>query len=502
MARAVEPLEARTLLSAFQVSINFQPATATTPSGYLADTGAFYGDRGNGYTYGWSGGKLPAITRYQHAAKASRNGPDTSYDTFALLYPTGRGSDWQIAVPNGEYTVQVVTGSPIVFPAAYRVQVNGSLVVDGRATQNDQWVTGSDEITVVNGMISVTTMRGAIDRLDSVTITAVSPTVPASPPPTPPSPPPPATLSQPLSWQTLQTNQFPVQPGLAEAQSVVVNGLIYVFGGYDVTEPDYQPTAAAEVFDPTTNTWTSIAPMPAPETHMGVATDGTYIYVAGGYTFNEVTTYQTFATTNVFAYDIGTNTWASYVPLPAARGAGALAYLDGELHFMDGVDVNRDGQTEHWVLNPSDANPQWTDATAVPETSNHTVAVILNGDIVICGGQTTSNDSSTISDVWEWDPNNPGQWTQLASMPYPASHAVAGVIDGEIILMGGTTENDVPLDTVIVYNPSTNSWSYQTSLPDGGRLAAVGGVIGNEIIVAAGFGNGQLNDQTWAAYAS
>lgn len=500
-ARAIELLETRILFDAFQVSVNFQPAKVPTPTGYVADTGAFYGDRGNGYTYGWSGGKLPAITREQFAAKAARNGPDTSYDTFALLYPTGRGSDWQIAVPNGEYTVQVVTGSPIVFPAQYRVQVNGSLVVNGRATEKDQWVSGTEEITVVNGMISLTAIRGTIDRLDSVTITSVSP---ASLPATPPSPPaPPATLSQPLSWETIPTT-IPLpqgeQGGLAEAQSVVADGKLYVFGGYYITNPDYQPTAQAEVFDPTTNVWSLLAPMPAPETHMGVATDGTYIYVAGGYTYNEQTTYQTFATQNVFQYDIATNTWTSYVPLPAARGAGALAYLDGELHFMDGVDINRQGQTDHWVLNPSDANPQWTDATPVPETSNHTVAVILNGDIVICGGQTTSDDSDTIANVFDYDPNT-GQWTALASMPYPASHAVAGVIDNQIILMGGTTTDDHPLDTVIVYNPSTNSWSSQTTLPDA-RLAAVGGIIGNEIIVAAGFGDGQLNAQTWAAFAS
>lgn len=489
------------LLSTFQVSIDFQPAKATTPTAYLADTGALYGDRGNGYAYGWSGSKLPAITRQQQAAKASRNGSDASYDTFALLYPTGRGSDWQIAVPNGEYMVQVVTGSPIVFPAQYKVQVNGSLVVSGRATQKDQWVTGSDEITVVNGMISITSIRGYVDRLDSVTITGISPTSPPSPPATPPAPP--ATLSQPLSWETIQTT-IPLpqgeQGGLAEAQSVVADGKLYVFGGYYITNPDYQPTAQAEVFDPTTNAWTVLAPMPAPETHMGVATDGTYIYVAGGYTYNEQTTYQTFATQNVFQYDIATNTWANYVALPEARGAGALAYLDGELHFMDGVDVTRTGQTDHWVLNPSDANPQWTDATAVPETSNHTVAVILNGDIVICGGQTTSNDSSTIDNVWEYDPNT-GQWTALANMPYKASHAVAGVIDNEIILMGGTTMNDVPLNTVIVYDPTTNSWSNQTTLPDA-RLAAVGGIIGNEIIVATGFGDGTLQSQTWAAFAS
>jgi N-acetylneuraminic acid mutarotase len=294
-----------------------------------------------------------------------------------------------------------------------------------------------------------------------------------------------------------------VSPGLAEAQSVVVGGKLYVMGGYNVTLPDYQPTNAVESFDPSTNTWTSLATMPAAETHMGVATDGTYIYVAGGYTFDPVTTYQTFATTNVFRYDIAANAWSSFTPLlPAARGAGALAYLAGQLHFVDGVDATRVGYTEHWVLNPSDSNPQWATYVSLPETANHTAAVVLNGDLVVVGGQSTSVDSTTIAHVWEWDPNNPGQWTALASMPYRASHAVVAVIDNRIIVMGGTTANDAPLDSVIVYDPDTNSWSDQTPLPDNGRLAAVGGVIGNEIIVATGFGNGNLQAQTWAAVAT
>jgi N-acetylneuraminic acid mutarotase len=168
---------------------------------------------------------------------------------------------------------------------------------------------------------------------------------------------------------------------------------------------------------------------------------------------------------------------------------------------VDGVDVNRNGATEHWILNPSDSNPQWTDATSVDETSNHTAAVILNGDIVIVGGQTTSDDSTTTAHVWEWDPNNPGQWTALASMPYAVSHAVVAVIDDRIVVAGGTTKLDQPLDSVIVYDPTTNTWSSQTSLPDG-RLAAVGGVIGNEIIIATGFGDGNLQAQTWAAIAT
>lgn len=35
------------------VSINFQPASALVPAGYLPDTSQVFGDRGNGHSYGW-----------------------------------------------------------------------------------------------------------------------------------------------------------------------------------------------------------------------------------------------------------------------------------------------------------------------------------------------------------------------------------------------------------------------------------------------------------------
>ena len=46
-AASIEPLEPRPLL-AFSALIDFQPAGVQTYKGYLADTGAVFGSRGNG----------------------------------------------------------------------------------------------------------------------------------------------------------------------------------------------------------------------------------------------------------------------------------------------------------------------------------------------------------------------------------------------------------------------------------------------------------------------
>src|SRR5688500_2139422 len=73
----VESLEGRMFLHAghLHVNVNFQPATAAVPAGYLADSGATFGNRGNGWNYGWDiDNTAGARERNKHA--------DQRYDTL------------------------------------------------------------------------------------------------------------------------------------------------------------------------------------------------------------------------------------------------------------------------------------------------------------------------------------------------------------------------------------------------------------------------------------
>src|SRR5687767_5999450 len=89
----VESLEGRMFLHAghLRVNVNFQPATAAVPAGYLADSGATFGNRGNGWNYGWdvdnTGG---ARERNKHA--------DQRYDTLNHTQTYGSRT-WEIDVP-------------------------------------------------------------------------------------------------------------------------------------------------------------------------------------------------------------------------------------------------------------------------------------------------------------------------------------------------------------------------------------------------------------------
>src|SRR5579871_1763451 len=102
----LEVLESRRLLSAgIEAHINFQPADSTVPSGYVADSGAAFGDRGNGLSYGWNAAGTRLVDR-------NLPGVDPRYDTFAIMNARGRGSAWQIALPDGTYQVTIAAGDP------------------------------------------------------------------------------------------------------------------------------------------------------------------------------------------------------------------------------------------------------------------------------------------------------------------------------------------------------------------------------------------------------
>src|SRR3954464_641682 len=83
----LEVLEARVLLHGglFEAHVNFQPAGAPVPMDYLADNGQVFGDRENGFFYGWDADASGAA-RDRNSARS----PDQRYDTFihTQLYGT------------------------------------------------------------------------------------------------------------------------------------------------------------------------------------------------------------------------------------------------------------------------------------------------------------------------------------------------------------------------------------------------------------------------------
>lgn len=141
----------------FSAKVNFQPAGAPIPAGYLADTGAVYGDRGNGASYGWNADNS-AQTRDRNAT----NSPDQRYDTLNHLQKTGNpNAVWEIAVPNGTYSVRLVAGDATAYDSVLRLNAEGALALSGTPSSTTRWIESTATVTVSDGRLTIANGSGA-----------------------------------------------------------------------------------------------------------------------------------------------------------------------------------------------------------------------------------------------------------------------------------------------------------------------------------------------------
>src|SRR4051794_19164070 len=124
----------RRVLFAFDLHVNFQPTGVALPPGYLADTGATFADRGNGFSYGWNADASSAA-RDRNSPKS----PDQRYDTLIHTQMFGTRT-WEAAVPNGEYSVHIVAGDPSFFGSVIKFNAEGTPVVSGNQTSATPFV--------------------------------------------------------------------------------------------------------------------------------------------------------------------------------------------------------------------------------------------------------------------------------------------------------------------------------------------------------------------------
>lgn len=308
--------------------------------------------------------------------------------------------------------------------------------------------------------------------------------------------------AQSTSFSTVNWSDVGPQPHPnTEAQGKAVGNRLYSFGGFDSLKPCCTPTKRAYAYDPATNTWSAIADLPhTPSganfggvTHAGVATDGTDLFLAGGYTSNSNGTGQIFGTRQVWQYVVATNRYVRLPDLPAALAAGQLEYVDGRLHFIGGTNAARTTDLgTHYVLDLRTPGAGWVASSPMPNPRHHAGSAVLDGKIYIVGGQ-HAHDSTLVAqrDVHVFDPATAG-WTRVADLPVPAgttgrghvSSAVA-VFEGNLIVFGGETRHGTATAMVSAYTPADDRWRTLTWLPTA-RMSGVAGTIGGRLYYTTG----------------
>jgi N-acetylneuraminic acid mutarotase len=215
---------------------------------------------------------------------------------------------------------------------------------------------------------------------------------------------------------------------VSEHNATVVGNKIYVAGGFAGPNQNFTGTTNAFfVYDPATDRWTSLAPLPKKLQHFGITTLANKIYVTGGYTDDD------FDLDNKSAYVFdpqGPNggSWAPIADLPAARAAHASVAVGEVLYVVGGVGAD---PAALWAY--SAATNTWDSRRApLPTPREHLAAAVVNNRIYVISGRWSAGNVSTVE---AYDPAS-NTWATKASIPTPRSGITSGVLNGRIHVTG------------------------------------------------------------------
>jgi Kelch motif len=156
-----------------------------------------------------------------------------------------------------------------------------------------------------------------------------------------------------------------------------------------------------DVYDPASNSWSTVSPDPTPVAAPGVAAVNGKIYVVGGCADSACT-----ATPNVEVYDPSTDSWSSAANYPTGDSWLGCGGINGKVYCAGGV-----------------------------------------------------NGSATLTNAYAYDPAS-DSWSPIASLPIDLWGSAAGAANGMLVVSGGVTNGFATVTNQgFAYDPTTDSWA-------------------------------------------
>ncbi len=258
----------------------------------------------------------------------------------------------------------------------------------------------------------------------------------------------------------------------------VINGILYVAGGNNGG-----PTSTLQAYNPATNTWSTLAPMPGGRySGDGAGVINGKLYVAGGWTYSP-----SLPNNNLWVYDPPSNTWSSKANMPILSGCGATGVMNGLLYVYTPCDGS--GVFANYLHAYDPATNTWTIKTAPPHAHQGGAGAVIGGKFYLVGGwDELGSGSSSVTGILDvYDPVM-DTWATKVPMPTARKFLAGGVIGGKLYAVGGIDNGSLFFNTVEVYDPVTDTWTSRAPMPTARAWLAAGAV--NGVLYAVGGVNG------------
>jgi N-acetylneuraminic acid mutarotase len=302
------------------------------------------------------------------------------------------------------------------------------------------------------------------------------------------------------------TNSWSTRAALPAARVALngtgtINGKLYVAGGFGISGGTQAATKTLYVYDPSTNTWATRAPM------LFTAGCGASAVIGGRlYVYSYATTCGS-GGSSFQRYDPGTNTWTQLANPVGQHAYPAAGVVGGKFYLAAGLDNFGQATGRLEVYDP--ATDSWTTKASMARLRTAAAGVVINGLFYVVGGWVPDGGvGAYLNEVEVYDPGT-DTWYDVPGMSAPRGFLGAAVVSNKIYAVGGRTYAGV-LATNQVYTPG-DVWVTKQPLTTA-RAGAVAGVIGSQLYVVGGISTNTLaplttnesytpSTDTWASRA-
>jgi len=278
-------------------------------------------------------------------------------------------------------------------------------------------------------------------------------------------------IALPLCADSAWVRLRPVLEGRQEVAVAAVAGKVYLMGGLRTADV----SSSVEVYDPATDSWRFVAPLPEPLHHSAAVGFEGHVYIFGGFrslAFDSADA--------AYRYDPATDLWTPVPRMAERRGALAAAVIGDRIYVVGGT-----GPLTGALAAFEPSTQRWISLAPMPTPREHLAAGTLEGKLYVVGGRRPGD--LTLRTLEEYDPAT-DRWTTRAPMPTGRSGIAAAPTAGRLYVFGG--EGNRAASTGVFsetesYDPGSDSWRREIpmQLPRHGISAAV---IDDRIYLPAG----------------
>jgi non-specific serine/threonine protein kinase len=228
----------------------------------------------------------------------------------------------------------------------------------------------------------------------------------------------------------------PLHHARAAGAAVVVGNKIVVFGGRTGGKVE-QEVPQTEVFDG--KSWHEAPAIPFPGDHLGAVTDGTYAYAVGGRTLKSSDN-----NNHLQRFDPATNKWAQLTPLPVANSDMGAVYLNGQIVTFGGENAFSVFNT---VRSYNVATKSWSTLPNMAQARHGMGAAVVGNTIYSIDGAKLPGHAGSTQTLQTFVPPVPAapikfspSWVLGRISTFPVQQLHAAVLNGsQIWLAGGLT---------------------------------------------------------------